>query len=335
MSRERFFDKKFEFLTLAKILEITNGRVAQDVDLSIKIFDIASLEKAQKNQLSFFASGQYLEKFSQTKAGFCFVEEKYLSKTPQNCIAIIHDNPNFAFSQIISTFYQEKTVRYSQSNISQTAKIGKNCSVAANAFIGDNVVIGDNCEIGPNSSILDNCVIGNNCRIYANVVISFSVIGDNCIFLHGAKIGQDGFGFAHHQGINHKILQIGIVEIHSSVEVGANSCIDRGAMENTIICEGVKIDNLVQIAHNVVIGKSTVMPACTAIAGSTKIGSFVQIGGAANIAGHLKIGDGVKIAAMSGVMRDIEDRQIVGGAPALPIRQWHKINAKLFSLIKK
>ena len=168
--------------------------------------------------------------------------------------------------------------------------------------------------------------------INANAVISFAKIGANSIIFNGAKIGQDGFGFAHDAGVNHKITQIGIVEIGNSVEIGANSCIDRGAIENTVIGDGVKIDNLCQIAHNVVIGKGSVIAGCTALAGSSRIGNFVQIGGNSSISGHISIGDGAKVAGMTGVMRDVKPMEVVAGIPSMPIRDWHRMNVSLMKI---
>lgn len=334
MSRDRFFNKKFEFLTLAQVLEITGASLVSENDLTQKIYDVATLDKAEKSQISFLNSGQYLEKFSTSKAGFCLIEEKYASKVPQGMIALIHKNPYFAYSKIAAAFYEEKLPEFVEEKlIHPSAKIGAGTSVAPNAYIGKNVEIGKNCFIGAGASVLDGCVIGDNSIINSGVVISFAVIGANCIIYNGAKIGQDGFGFAHDAGVNHKIIQLGFVELGNFVEIGANSCVDRGAIENTVIGDGTKIDNLVQIGHNVVIGKGTVIAGCTAVAGSARIGNFVQIGGGSNISGHITINDGAKIAGMSGVMREVEMMQAVAGIPALPIKKWHKINAMLIRMI--
>ena len=219
--------------------------------------------------------------------------------------------------------------------IHSSAKIGKNVEIAPNVFIGANVEIGDNSIIGPNSSILDGVLLGSNCILNSNVVIACAIIGNNCQIFNGAKIGQDGFGFVHNAGKNHKIIQIGIVEIGNNVEIGANSCVDRGALENTIIHDEVKIDNLCQIAHNVEIGYSTVIAGTTAVAGSCEIGKYVQIGGNCSIGGHLKVGDGAKIAGMSGVIRDVEPMSIMAGIPVVPIKKWHRINTLLNKMISK
>jgi UDP-3-O-[3-hydroxymyristoyl] glucosamine N-acyltransferase len=337
-----FFTKKKDFFTLKEVLDITESKLNnnKNYDLDTKIQDIATLEDASENEISFFHNALYLKDFLNSKAGFCFVEEKFAEKVPETMVAIINDNPYFAYSKFLSEFYCDTQDRRcanedKENLIDKSAIIGKNTIIASGVVIGQNVKIGDNCYIAANSIINDNCQIGNNCVINSLVVISYCVIGDNAIIHNGAKIGQDGFGFVHHKGKLHKILQLGIVEIADDVEIGANSCIDRGAIDNTVISKQVKIDNLVQIGHNVLIGEGSVVAGCTGIAGSTKIGKFVQIGGGANISGHLTIGDGSKIAGASGVARNILPRQVVGGYPALPIKNWHRINIKMLQMIKK
>jgi UDP-3-O-[3-hydroxymyristoyl] glucosamine N-acyltransferase len=336
MLRSRFFNKKFEFLNLAQVLEICGATILEKSDLNKKVFDVATLDSGNESQISFVNSGQYLEKFSRSKVGFCLIEEKYANRAPQEITPLIHKNPYFAYAKIAAAFYEEKKPDFSsQKLVDLTAKIGKGTQIAPNAYVGKNVQIGKNCFIGAGASVLEGCVIGDNCNIGAGAVVSFAIIGNNSMIYSGAKIGQDGFGFAHDAGVNHKIIQLGIVEIGNFVEIGANSCVDRGAIENTMIGDGVKIDNLVQIAHNVVIGKGSVIAGCAAIAGSARIGNFVQIGGKCSIGGHISIGDGAKIAGMSGVMRDVEPMQIVGGIPALPIKKWHKINATLIRMVDR
>jgi len=332
--RNRFFSKKSPFLTLAQALEITGAKLHQETNLDAKIHDVATLKNANQEQISFLSAASYFAKFLESKAGFCLIDEDSSKKMPQNSgkILLIHKNPYFAYAKIANAFYEENKIDFEDRAIHSSAKIGEGTKIAPLAYIGKNVEIGKNCFIAPNASVLDGCIIGDNCIINAGAVISFSVIGNNCAIFNGAKIGQDGFGFAHDSGINHKIIQLGIVEINDDVEIGANTCIDRGAIENTKIGAGTKIDNLVQIGHNVVIGKGTVMAGCTAIAGSTKVGDFVQIGGQSSIGGHIEIGSGAKIAGMSGVMRDVEPMAVIGGAPAMPIRQWHRMNAKLIEI---
>jgi UDP-3-O-[3-hydroxymyristoyl] glucosamine N-acyltransferase len=335
MFRERFFNKKFEYLTLVQIIEITGATPYGAIDLQAKVYDVGTLEKADSTQISFFHSGSYFEKFLETKAGFCLLEEKNADRSKAGINVLVHKNPYFAYAKIAESFYEEKPAQFSDNLIDPSSEIGEGTKIAPNAFIGRNVKIGKNCVIGPNASITEGCIIGDNSKIGANSSIGFAVIGSNCFIYPGARIGQDGFGFAHNAGINHKIIQIGIVEIGDNVEVGANTCIDRGAIENTVIGDGVKLDNLNQIGHNVIIGKGTVIAGCSALAGSSKIGNFVQIGGGANISGHLTISDGAKVAGMSGVMRNIDPMQTVAGIPAMPVKQWHRTNIMLAKMLEK
>ena len=330
-----FFKKKKDFVTIKEILELTNSRLpdSQSGRINEKIHNIATLDVATKNDLSFFHSSKYLEQFQNSQAGYCFTKEEYIKKAPKNMTLLINENPYFAYAVFASEFYQENFdvdgKISSKANISKNAKIGKNCTILDGAYIGNSVEIGDNCFIGANAVINDNVKIGNNCQINALAILSFCTIGNDTIIYNGAKIGQDGFGFAHSNGKLQKVPQLGIVEIGNNVEIGAGSCIDRGAVNNTIIKDQVKIDNLVQIGHNVEIDIGTVIAGCTAIAGSVKIGKFVQIGGGSGIAGHIEIGDGTKIAGRSGVAKSISAMQSVGGYPAIPIKEWHRINIKL------
>lgn len=330
----RFFNKKHDFISLEKIVQMLDVTNYKTLNLADKIFNIKTLDGADKNDISFFSSGAYLDKFLQSQAGYCFVDEKNSVKCPNNMRPLIVKDPYFAFAVMINEFYEIKNCEFLPNlSIHPSAKIGKNCQIAANVYIGKNVEIGDNCIIQPSATILDNVVIGNDCNIGANCVISFAMIGDNCSFFNGVKIGQDGFGFVHHQGKNFKINQVGIVEIGNFVEIGANSCVDRGALDNTIIHDQVKIDNLCQIAHNVEIGYGSVIAGASALAGSCKIGKFVQIGGKSSILGHITINDGAKIAGMSGVIRDVDKNQIMAGIPAIPIQKWHRMNVTLNKLL--
>jgi UDP-3-O-[3-hydroxymyristoyl] glucosamine N-acyltransferase len=343
MINDNFFSKKKEFFTLKEVLQITKSKLpdGSNCDLDSKIYGVATLEAAGKDDISFFHSAAYINQFLSSNAGFCFIEETFVNKTPAKTIPLINSNPYFAYAVFLSQFYLDKkydkeTPLISEhSIIDSSAKIGSGTKIQAGANIGKNVVIGKNCFIGANSVIGDGCVIGDNIIINPLVSISYCIMGNNVIIHNGAKIGQDGFGFAHNAGKLQKILQLGIVEIHDDVEIGANSCIDRGAISNTIIGKQVKIDNMVQIAHNVIIGEGTVIAGCTAVAGSAKIGRFVQIGGNSSINGHIEIGDGAKIAGASGVAKSVDPMQSVGGYPAMPIKDWHRINIKLMQMLKK
>ena len=336
--RELFFDKKHKFLKLKDVARIADCSIEdKDIDLDIEVCDIATLKDAKKTDLSFLTSRKYFNSFLSSKAGFCIVSKDMYEKCKgAGVILLISDNPHYSYSLILKEFYQEKEDDYDfEGMVHQDAKIGSNVRIANSAFIGKGVEIGDNCVIGPGVAIRDNCIIGKNCRINANSVISFAAIGDNSIIHSGVKIGQDGFGFAHNKGVNHKVIQIGIVEIGSDVEIGANSCIDRGAVNNTKIGNGTKIDNMVQIAHNVEIGRGCFIAGCAAIAGSTKVGNYVQIGGNAGIAGHINIGDQAQISGMSGVTKSIDPGVVVGGYPARALREFLRIDVMLSKMLVK
>ena len=181
MKNLRFFNKKFDFLTIERIIEITGAKPHKECDLNSKIIDITTLESATKNDISFLNSGQYVDKFSNSKAGFCFIDEKNITKIPPTMIGLVSKNPYFSYAQIVSEFYQQKKPDFtSKTLIHPSAKIGKNVEIAPNVFIGENVEIGDNSIIFPNSSILDGVVIGANCIINSNVVITCAIIGNNC-----------------------------------------------------------------------------------------------------------------------------------------------------------
>lgn len=340
MLRHRFFAKAADSLSLQEVIDLTGFKLLSNVNISseIRISDVATLQNATQNELSFLSSGQYLEGFKASSAGFCLVAEESVEKLTGLCnpnmILFYGINPYFAYSKVSSFLYrpkfpaneQEEFAQISGAVVHQSSEIGDGSFLMSGSYIGKNVQIGKNCLIYPNATIMDNCILGDDCVIGPGATISFATIGDRTSIFAGVRIGQDGFGFVHQGGVNHKIEQIGLVRIGNDVEIGANSCIDRGAIDDTIIEDGVKIDNLVQIAHNVVIGGGTVIAGCASIAGSTTIGRFVQVGGASAISGHLIIGDGARVAGMSGVIRDVEPKKVVAGIPAVPIKHWHRMN---------
>lgn len=338
MNRNNFFHKKVEFLTLKDVIEITKGELQNSYNLNLEISDISTIENGTKDKISFLSSAKYLPQLNSSKSGFCLIEQKNIDKAPKDMVLIIHKNPYYAYSLIANAFWEEKELSFkkklfSTGFVDKKSKIGKNTIISPTAFIANNVEIGKNCFIAPNAVIMQGCKIGDNTIVNSGAVISFATIGNNCKIYSGAKIGQDGFGFAHDNFVNHKIIQLGIVEIGNDVEIGSNTCVDRGAIENTKIGDGVKIDNLVQIAHNVHIGKGTVIAGCSAIAGSTKIGNFVQIGGGSSVNGHITIGDGAIIAGSTGVARSVDIKNIVAGTPAIPIKKWHRLNSMLLKMV--
>lgn len=301
------YDYKGPF-TLGEIAAEIGAKIdAKYVD--IKINALAPLGSAVEGHLSFFDNSKYLEQFKNCRASACILNHKHASDSPKNLVALLVDEPYRSYAKIAQKFYPmraEDELVHPKAIIHPTAIIGKNTSIGAGAYIGRNVIIGD------------------NCRIFANVTLQTCKIGHYCIIHPGVCIGQDGFGFAMGHGEHLKVPQLGGVIIGNDVEIGANTCIDRGSGPDTIIGDGTKIDNQVQIGHNVEIGKNCVIVSQVGIAGSSKLGDYVVIGGQTGINGHIKIGTGAKVAGFSGVLKNVEPGATVGGAPATNIREWHK-----------
>lgn len=324
--KERFFEINNN-LTIRTIAEKIDAKtLASEKDLDQVISDVKNIEDASEGDLTFVDNKRYISKINDTKASVCIVNEKFnISGIDNDNLVILSvDNAYLRYAEIVDLLFTQKT-SHSKLFISETAKIGDQTMISPGAVIEDNVIIGDNCYIGPNAVISQGVIIGNNTKIMAGSYISFATIGNDCIVHPGAKVGSDGFGFASHNGIHKKIIHTGIVKIGNDVEIGSNSTIDRGSVKNTIIADSVMIDNLVQIGHNVEIGNGSVIVSQVGIAGSTKIGKYVVIGGQAGINGHIEIADQTQIAARSGVVKTVTDKgAIIGGYPAIPIREWHK-----------
>ena len=249
----------------------------------------------------------------------CIIEKNDVEIAPKGMILLTSDNPYASYAKIILALYpNEANVPYIAKSvkIDDSAQVHGSCYIGENVVIGQNVQIGSNTHISHNSVISDNVIIGNNCKIMSNVTISHSIIGNGCVFHSGARLGQDGLGYAPTSQGMLAVKQVGRVLIGNYVEIGSNTCVDRGAIEDTVIGDNTKIDNLVQIAHNVKIGSNSIIVSQVGIAGSTVIGSRVMLGGQVGISGHVKIGDSVMIAAQSGVIGDVESGMVMGGTPA-------------------
>ncbi|MCX4079207.1 UDP-3-O-(3-hydroxymyristoyl)glucosamine N-acyltransferase [Rickettsia rhipicephali] len=294
----------------------------------IAIHDIKILQEASPNDISFLSNPKYSEFLKTTKAAACIVPKNFTGEANPNTVLLHAQNSYFAYGKLIDFFYapiKSYPAKIMKSAIvADSATIGKNCYIGHNVVIEDDVIIGDNSIIEAGSFIGRGVNIGRNARIEEHVSINYAIIGDDVVILAGAKIGQDGFGFSTEKGIHHKIFHIGIVKIGNNVEIGANTTIDRGSLQDTIIKDLCRIDNLVQIGHGVKIGKGSIIVAQTGIAGSSTIGKYCALGGQVGIAGHLNIGDGAQVAAQGGVAQNIEAGKIVGGSPAVPIMDWHR-----------
>ncbi len=292
---------------LSEIVSRLGGRVIGDA--SARITQIATLEAAQPDQISFLTNSKYRAQLATTKAGAVILAEADASAT--ELPRIVTDNPYAYFAKVsamLNPLPEAKPGVHPSAVIGAGAKIDMTASIAATAVIGEGASIGAFSVIGEGCFVGGNVIIGSRVRLYPRVVIYRDcVIGDNLIAHSGAVIGSDGFGFAMEEGRWNKIPQIGRVVIGNDVEIGANTTIDRGALNDTVIEEGVKLDNQIQVAHNVRIGAHTAIAGCVGIAGSTTIGRYCRIGGSAGILGHLQIADHVEIAAFTLIGKSIRE----------------------------
>ncbi len=328
--------------TAQQIADALQGTV--DGNANVTVSDLSKIEEGKTGSLSFLANPAYEKYIYETHASIVIVNRDFKpeKKVPATLIRV--KDAYMAFAQLLDLYQQSKPQKSGVSPkayIADTAKVGNNVYIGEFAVIGENTVIGDNCKVYPNTTIGDNVKVGNNTTFFAGVKIyDDCIIGNECTLHAGVVIGSDGFGFAPQQDADFKkVPQIGNVVLEDRVEIGANTVIDRATMGSTIIQRGVKLDNLIQIAHNVVIGENTVIAAQTGIAGSTKIGKNCMFGGQVGIIGHLTIADEVKIAAQSGVGKSItEQGAIVEGSPAFNAREFQKsyiYYRKLDSLVKR
>jgi UDP-3-O-[3-hydroxymyristoyl] glucosamine N-acyltransferase len=305
--------------TAEQIAGILNGEVLGD--LNAEVYKLAKIEEGTEGSLTFLANKKYVNYIYTTLATITIVNNDFVPEQEITTTLIKVEDAYKAFSTLLEYYNQVKLMKSGieqPSVISENVTYGDGLYLGSFCYIGKNVSIGQNVKIYPNSFIGDNVIIGDNCVFFAGVrVYSESEVGNNCTFHSGCIIGSDGFGFAPlEDGTFSKIPQIGNVIIEDNVEVGANTTIDRATLGSTFIRKGVKLDNHIQVAHNVEIDENTVIAAQTGIAGSTKIGKNCMIGGQVGISGHLVIGNGVKIQAQSGIGKSIGDNEVVQGTPA-------------------
>lgn len=313
-----------------QISELLKGTVEGDPNTAVST--LSKIEEGKKGSLSFLANPKYAEYIYDTQASIVIVNQdfKLEKELAHNPTLIRVADAYAAFGQLLEMYNQ---VKNNQMGIAESASIAESATIGEEVYIGEHAVIGENVSIAngvkifPNSFVGDNASIGENTKIYAGAKIySESQIGKDCVVHSGTIIGADGFGFVPNSENNYKkVPQIGNVIIEDHVEIGANTCIDRATLGSTVIRKGVKLDNLIQIAHNVEIGENTVIAAQTGVAGSTKIGKNCMIGGQVGIVGHIKIADEVKIAAQSGIGNSIEEKgAIVQGSPSIPIGDYKR-----------
>jgi UDP-3-O-[3-hydroxymyristoyl] glucosamine N-acyltransferase len=313
--------------TAEQIAGILEGEIIGNPNTSV--FKLSKIEEGVEGALTFLSNPKYSNYIYNTKASIVIVNKTFIAESKIETTLIKVDDAYGAFAKILEFYSQVKNNKKGieePSFIADSCKYGDDFYLGSFAYISDNVIIGNNVKIYPNSFIGDNVVIGDNTTIFAGVKIhSETEIGKNCNIYSGTIIGADGFGFApNSDGTYSKIPQIGNVIIEDNVDIGACTTIDRATMGSTIIRSGVKLDNQIQIAHNVEIGENTVIAAQTGVAGTTKIGKNCMIGGQVGIAGHLVIGNNVRIQAQSGVGKNIKDGEILQGSPSFGYSDFSK-----------
>jgi UDP-3-O-[3-hydroxymyristoyl] glucosamine N-acyltransferase len=303
-----------------QIAALINGKVEGDANSSVNSF--GKIEEAQNGQLAFLANPKYEDHLYSTKASVIIINDALELKQPVGATLIRVPDAYTAFATLLAKYQQmmqqQLTGIQQPSFIASSASYGQNIFIGAFAYVGGNVKLGNNTKIYPNVYLGDNVKVGDGCVVHPGVKIYHDcVVGNNVIIHAGTVIGSDGFGFApQSDGSFQKVPQIGNVVIEDNVEIGANTTIDRATIGSTVIKSGAKLDNLIQIAHNVEIGNSSVVAAQSGISGSTKVGKGVMIGGQVGIVGHINIGDGAKINAQSGVSKSVEPGKAVTGSPA-------------------
>jgi UDP-3-O-[3-hydroxymyristoyl] glucosamine N-acyltransferase len=341
---EPVFLRRAAPLSLSEIAALVGGRLQPDSMGDRTVDNVAPLDEAGPSDLTFLENPKYLAQLAGSEAGCCLLSEKHAASAPPSMAALICAQPYRAYAVVAAKLFPQSArpgSSFEQEGVSPaahvhpTAELENGVQVDPGAVVGPRAQIGSGASIGANAVIGPDVCIGRNCSIGSGAHIRFALIGDRVIVHPGVCIGQDGFGFAMGPGGHLKVPQLGRVIIQNDVEIGANTAIDRGTNRDTVIGEGTKIDNFVQIGHNVVIGRHCIIVAHVAIAGSSVLEDFVAVGGQVGVAGHIRIGQGAQIAAQSGLVNDIPAGQRWGGSPARPARQWAREISTLEKLARK
>ncbi|MCW5699646.1 MAG: UDP-3-O-(3-hydroxymyristoyl)glucosamine N-acyltransferase [Rhodospirillales bacterium] len=338
MVDSRFFKVSGPF-SLNELEEISGAKVGGDSENRTKMFaDVAPLNAAGPGDVTFFEDIRYSPALAVSKAGACLIREEDAAKAPTGMVLLVTPQPLRAFARVANAFYPggaDGVGVHASAVVDASARIGEGCRIDAGAVVGAEAELGDRTLISANAVIGPGVVVGQDGFVGACASLAFCIIGERTYIHPGVRIGQDGFGFIPGRDGHLKVPQLGRVIIGDDVEIGANTTIDRGAASDTVIEDGTKIDNLVQIGHNVRLGKGCIVVAQVGISGSTTVGKGVMIGGQAGFAGHTKVGDGARIAAKTGVIRDIEPGAAVMGYPSVPVRQFFRQVVALAHLAKK
>ncbi len=333
MADPRFFQREGP-ITLGNLAARIEATVHDGSDESISITDVAPLDTAGPDEIAFLDNPKYLPAFETTKATACIVGKKFIDKAPAGMALLISDQPYRSYALAAQCFYPtscrpldtfgDASSASAAAHVHPTAKIGEGVTIEPGAVVSAGCEVGAGAVISSCAVIAKGVTVGRESYIGPGASVSHAHVGDRAIIHAGVRIGQDGFGFAMGLPTHEKIPQLGRVIIQDDVEIGANTTIDRGAGPDTVIGAGTKIDNLVQIGHNVVIGQGCIIVAQSGLAGSGEFGDFVALGARVGTIGHIKIGDGVQIAARSSVIHDIPAGQRWGGTPAKPVREWQR-----------
>ncbi len=320
-------------MKLKEIAERLGANLIGDGDVDIRRLN--TIENADSTEMAFVANPHYAHYLNTTKAGAVII-----GKAPESprVNLLIHPDPYFAFSQALTLFFP-KPGSHLKPGIAETAVISPSAKIGANVHIGNFVEVGDGAVIGDNTKIMKGVTIGagvtvgSDCLLYPNVTIyDRCILGNNVAIHAGTVIGSDGFGYALHDGVHHKIYQVGIVRIEDNVEIGSNCSVDRAALSETVIGEGTKIDNLVQVAHNVIIGRRCIIISQVGISGSTKLGEYVTLAGQVGLIGHIEIGDHAVVIAQAGVPKSLDGGKIYAGSPAREFMDFKRIEAAVHRL---
>ncbi|MCW8834827.1 MAG: UDP-3-O-(3-hydroxymyristoyl)glucosamine N-acyltransferase [Rhodospirillales bacterium] len=333
MADPRFFLRAGPF-SLDELAAVAEAELSRG-DGARMFSDVSPLGGAGADHVSFLDNKKYVSEFMASSAGACVVHPDLASRAPEGMDLLLSPDPYRAYARIAAAFYPFPKPEAGISEgavVADSAKTGDGCRIEPGAVIMDNAVIGRGNWIGANAVIGSGVVLGDDVIVGPGATLSHCIVGSRVMIHPGVRIGQDGFGFAMGPQGHLKVPQIGRVIVGNDVEIGANTTIDRGTGPDTIIGDGCKIDNLVQIAHNVQLGRGCIIVAQVGISGSTKLGDFVAAGGQVGFAGHLNVGAGAQVAAKSGVMRDIAPGMTVGGIPAQPIKEFWRQTALLQKL---